>query len=172
MTRTQINDFDMVEVGRYQGDLSIPYIEEPTPRYIKDVLIEYNRRGIILQPEFQRQFVWSKTKQKELIKSLYAGFPLPMFYFAETGNGKYEVVDGQQRLTTILGFLNPDSIDKHIRSKLISNIRINHNGDRINLRAGEGHIPISFLNTPPLFLKYHQNFRRHLPPTPSLPRRD
>ena len=133
MMKTQINDFDMVEGGRYHGDLSIPYIEEPTPRYIKDVLIEYKRRGIILQPEFQRQFVWSKTKQKELIKSLYAGFPLPMFYFAETGNGKYEVVDGQQRLTTILGFLNPDGIDKHIKSKLISNIQINHNGDRINL---------------------------------------
>lgn len=133
MTRTQINDFDMVEVARYQGNLSTPHIKEPVPRFIKDVLVEYKRGEINLQPEFQRQFIWSKTKQKELIKSLYAGFPLPMFYFAESGNSSYEVVDGQQRLTTIFGFLKPERIDKPIRSKLISNIRINHNGDRISL---------------------------------------
>ena len=133
MTRTQINEFDMVEIERYQGNLSTPHIKEPVPRFIKDVLDEYNRREINLQPEFQRQFVWTKTKQKELIKSLYAGFPLPMFYFAESGNNNYEVVDGQQRLTTIFGFLKPESIDKSIRSKLISNIQINHNGQRISL---------------------------------------
>lgn len=134
MTKTQINEFDMVEIDKYQGNLSTPHIKEPVPRFIKDVLDEYNRKEINLQPEFQRQFVWSKTKQKELIKSLYAGFPLPMFYFAESGNNNYEVVDGQQRLTTIFGFLKPESIDdKSIRSKLISNIQINRNGNRISL---------------------------------------
>ncbi len=105
MLRTQINDIDTVNVDRYKGNLSIPHIKEPVPRFIKDVLNEYKRGEINLQPEFQRQFVWTKTKQKELIKSLYAGFPLPMFYFAESGNSRYEVVDGQQRLTTIFGFL-------------------------------------------------------------------
>ena len=133
MLRTQIDDFDMAQVNRYQGNLSISRIEEPTSRLIKDVFYEYKVGGINLQPEFQRQFVWSKTKQKELIKSLYVGFPLPMFYFAESGNSRYEVVDGQQRLTTIFGFLKPECIDKPIRSKLIFNVRINHNGKWISL---------------------------------------
>ncbi len=133
MTRTQINDFDMVEINRYQGNLSTPHIKEPVPRFITDILTEYKRGAINLQPEFQRQFVWTKTKQKDLLKSLYAGFPLPMFYFAESGSNNYEVVDGQQRLTTILGFLQPESINKPIRSKVISNIRVNHNGKRISL---------------------------------------
>ena len=84
MLKTQIDDFDMAQVNRYQGNLSISRIEEPTSRLIKDVFYEYEVGGINLQPEFQRQFVWSKTKQKELIKSLYVGFPLPMFYFAES----------------------------------------------------------------------------------------
>jgi hypothetical protein len=132
MPKTHINDFDAIAVDRYQGNLSTPIIKEPVPRFIKDVLDEFKRGEINLQPEFQRQFVWSKTKQKELIKSLYAGFPLPMFYFAESGYNQ-EVVDGQQRLTTIFGFLKPESIDKHVRSKIITNIRINHNGDRITL---------------------------------------
>jgi hypothetical protein len=133
MAKTKVNEFDIDEIGKYQGNLSTPYIKEPKSRFIKDVLNEYNRKEIILQPEFQRQFVWTKTKQKELIKSLYAGFPLPMFYFAESGNNNYEVVDGQQRLTTIFGFLNPKSINKRIRNKLISKIWINHNEDRISI---------------------------------------
>jgi len=133
MRRTQINDFDAAQMERYQGNLSIPHIEEPTSRFIKDIFYEYKHGGINLQPEFQRQFVWSKTKQKELIKSLYVGFPLPMFYFAESGSSRYEVVDGQQRLTTIFGFLDPDCIDKPIQSKLIASIRINHNKKFIGL---------------------------------------
>jgi hypothetical protein len=131
--KTQVNEFDIVEIDKYQGNLSTPLIKEPVPRLIKDVLDEYSRKEIILQPEFQRQFVWSKTKQKELIKSLYAGFPLPMFYFSESGNNSYEVIDGQQRLTTMFGFLKPKSINKPIQSKLISKIQINHNGNVISL---------------------------------------
>ena len=133
MMKTQVNEFDIVEIDKYQGNLSTPLIKEPVPRLIKDILDEYSRKEINLQPEFQRQFVWSKTKQKELIKSLYAGFPLPMFYFAESGNNSYEVIDGQQRLTTMFGFLKPKCINKPIQSKLISKIQINHNGNVISL---------------------------------------
>jgi hypothetical protein len=133
MTKTQVNDFDIDEIDRYHGNLSTPHIKEPVPRLITDILNSYTRNEINLQPDYQRQFVWNKTKQKQLIKSLYAGFPLPMFYFAESGNNSYEVVDGQQRLTTIFGFLNPKSINKHIRKKIISKIQLNHNGDQIKL---------------------------------------
>ena len=133
MTKTQVNDFDIDDIDRYQGNLSTPPIKEPVPRLITDILNSYTRNEINLQPDYQRQFVWNKTKQKQLIKSLYAGFPLPMFYFAESGNNTYEVVDGQQRLTTIFRFLNPKSIDKHIQKKIISNMQINHNGDQIKL---------------------------------------
>jgi hypothetical protein len=56
-----------------------------------------------------------------------------MFYFAESGKNNNEVVDGQQRLTTIFGFLKPECIDKSIRSKLISKTRINHNSKQVSL---------------------------------------
>jgi len=135
MKKTKINDFDTVPAERYQRNLSIPYIKEPVSRLVKDVFADYRKKEINLQPEFQRQFVWSKKKQKELIKSLFAGFPLPMFYFAETEDSMNEVVDGQQRLTTIFGFIKPESIDKSIRRKLISNIRINHNGANIDINS-------------------------------------
>ena len=38
MVKTQINDFDAVAAGRYQGDLSTPHLKEPVPRFIKEVM--------------------------------------------------------------------------------------------------------------------------------------
>ena len=64
------------------------------------------RRGrLILQPEFQRQYVWPKSKASALIESMLLGIPLPVFYMAELPNGKWEAVDGQQRLTSIHAFI-------------------------------------------------------------------
>lgn len=130
--KNPINDFDIDQADKYQHNLFFTHIKEPVPRLVKDVFSEFRNGEINLQPEFQRQFVWNKKKQKELIKSLYAGFPLPMFYFADSTKDLTEVVDGQQRLTTIFGFLKPECIDTSIRSKLISNVRINYNGNRLN----------------------------------------
>src|SRR4051812_24474289 len=60
------------------------------------------RRGHLnLQPEFQRFFVWNRAKASRLIESLLLNIPVPVIYTAETAEGKQEVVDGQQRLTTI-----------------------------------------------------------------------
>ena len=133
MNRKQISEFDTAEQGHFEGEISIPKINEPTPRFILDILSEYTRKKINLQPEFQRQFVWNKKKQKELIKSLYIGIPLPMFYFAEGERDVNEVVDGQQRLTTIFGFLKPKSLNKPLRPKIIANIKMSHNGERLSL---------------------------------------
>ncbi|MFZ2323787.1 MAG: DUF262 domain-containing protein [Ignavibacteriaceae bacterium] len=132
MKKAKINDFDVIQIEKSNNGLLDIHIKEPANRLIRDILSSYEREEIVLQPEFQRQFVWNKKKQKELIKSLYAGFPLPMFYFAESEDSKIEVVDGQQRLTTILGFLKPQSVQKNIRTKLISNFRYTHNGNLIS----------------------------------------
>lgn len=133
MRKTQIAEYDTTEQDRFHQDISIPVIKEPVPRLIVDVLGEHLRNKINLQPEFQRQFVWNRKKQKELVKSLCVGIPLPMFYFAEGDKNIREVVDGQQRLTTIFGLLKPKSINNSVRSKIISNVRISRNGKRLSL---------------------------------------
>src|SRR3989338_3779358 len=100
-------------------------IKEPAKRKIKDVYRDYEEGNIILQPDFQREFIWTKNKQAELIKSLWRGIPLPMFYFSVDNNGKFEVIDGQQRLTTIFGYISPLSIkDKRVRERLIRKVKI------------------------------------------------
>ena len=59
-----------------------------------------------LSPDFQRNFVWDKKRRSQLIESLMLGIPVPAFYLSETLEGRYQVVDGVQRLTTIRDFLD------------------------------------------------------------------
>ena len=59
-----------------------------------------------LNPDFQREFIWNSVRQSKLIESAVLRVPLPVFYLAETKNGKVVIVDGLQRLTTFHRFLN------------------------------------------------------------------
>lgn len=90
----------------------------------KDLAVEtavswITRGSIELQPEFQRQFVWSRQKASRLIESLLLNIPLPIHYTAEEPNGQQIVVDGQQRLTSIHAFVTgrfPDGSDFRLTS--------------------------------------------------------
>lgn len=106
-------------------------VKEPFPKEVVDIFRDYRDDDrIILQPEFQRDFIWNKKKQDALIRSLWKGIPLPMFYFSvnmvdDDDKGKWEVIDGQQRLTTIFGFIDPMSIrDKTVRTKITKKVSI------------------------------------------------
>ena len=60
---------------------------------------------INISPDYQRQFVWMQDRESELIESLLLGIPIPSLYMAvNAADGKWEVVDGVQRLSTILHF--------------------------------------------------------------------
>lgn len=59
----------------------------------------------ILDPDFQRDFIWDLDKQSKLIESLLLRIPLPVVYLAERDDGKTVVVDGLQRLTTFKRYL-------------------------------------------------------------------
>jgi len=66
---------------------------------------------IILQPSFQRKFVWSSSHQEEFIDSILKGYPFPEIYVCngETNTTTFKsnvlVIDGQQRLTTIKNYI-------------------------------------------------------------------
>ncbi len=65
-----------------------------------------DRKELILNPSFQRKDVWKGKQGSELIESILMGIPIPIMYFFETPDGRKQVVDGRQRITTILDFLN------------------------------------------------------------------
>ena len=65
-----------------------------------------DRKELILNPDFQRKDVWKGKQRSELIESILMGIPIPIMYLFETANGRKQVVDGRQRITTIIDYLN------------------------------------------------------------------
>ena len=61
---------------------------------------------LILQPEYQRNFVASAQIASRLIESILLDVPIPVVYLAEENDGAYSVIDGQQRLTSFLSYLD------------------------------------------------------------------
>ncbi|MBM7014235.1 DUF262 domain-containing protein [Enterobacter cloacae] len=60
-----------------------------------------------LQPDFQRKDrIWKEDKKSKLIESILMRLPLPIFYFGEKSDGKWIVVDGLQRVTSIYDFMS------------------------------------------------------------------
>lgn len=67
----------------------------------------YTRRDeLVIDPEYQRFHVWKDTQSSELIESILMGIPIPIMYLFEDRYGKKQVVDGRQRITSVLSFLN------------------------------------------------------------------
>jgi len=66
---------------------------------IESLYGKYKRGKLVLQPDFQRHFVWDTAKSSRLIESALLDIPLPVIYLSEEKDGKEYVIDGQQRLT-------------------------------------------------------------------------
>jgi hypothetical protein len=88
---------------------------EPAARRVKtdkqDVPVETlasraQKGRLDLQPDFQRNFVWDDKKASRLIESILLQIPIPVVYVAEDDSNRWSVIDGQQRLSSMLGYVN------------------------------------------------------------------
>lgn len=95
------------DLGEYPIDSLLIRSEQRT---VFDVVRRMEKGHFILDPDFQRAFVWDETKQSKLIESTLMRIPLPVFYLAENEEGKVIVVDGLQRLSTLRRFLQDDLV--------------------------------------------------------------
>ncbi|MDA8335420.1 MAG: DUF262 domain-containing protein [Peptococcaceae bacterium] len=68
---------------------------------VGELLTMYRDRELELHPEFQRFFRWTPEQKSRLIESLLLGIPIPSIFVQQLKNGKWEVIDGLQRLSTI-----------------------------------------------------------------------
>ncbi len=69
----------------------------------------YRDNEIDIHPEFQRVYRWGEDQKSKLIESVLLGIPLPSIFVAQTEDGTWDVVDGVQRISTLLelqGLLN------------------------------------------------------------------
>lgn len=73
--------------------------------YSVEYLYNLIKKGkIILEVPFQRKHIWKNDKASMLIESVIMNVPIPPLYFAEEADGKWLVLDGLQRLYSILNF--------------------------------------------------------------------
>ena len=89
-------------------------------RTIHDVTRRIDQGSYVMEPDFQRDFIWPEDKQSRLIESVIMRIPLPVFYMAEDDEGRMVVVDGLQRLSTFSRFMRnelklnlPDRTELH-----------------------------------------------------------
>lgn len=92
VSKQRIVDFDIKEFT----------IELLISKYL--TRIEEDDNDIFI-PEYQRQFVWDEQRQARFIESVLLGLPIPYIFAADTGDGRLEIVDGSQRLRTLVAFI-------------------------------------------------------------------
>jgi len=72
---------------------------------VGEIISMYEEREITVDPEFQRLFRWDIGQKSKLIESLLLGIPLPSIFVFERDDGTWELIDGLQRVSTILEFM-------------------------------------------------------------------
>ncbi len=75
------------------------------PMSIGEMMNLYRDGELDVHPEFQRFYRWEEEQKSKLIESILLGIPIPPIFVSQKTNGKWDVIDGQQRLSTILQFL-------------------------------------------------------------------
>lgn len=100
-------------------------------RTVGEIMKRINNGRYAMNPDFQRDFVWSKEKQSKLIESCIMRIPLPVLYVAEGADGRVTVVDGLQRLSTFRAYINNNlslvglGKDHPLNDKLFSQLPVN-----------------------------------------------
>lgn len=72
---------------------------------IGEVISMYRDGDLEIHPEFQRIFRWSDEQKSRLVESILLGIPIPSIFVSQRDDGVWDVVDGVQRLSTILQFV-------------------------------------------------------------------
>lgn len=88
------------EVARHRKD-----IKHEALTYSVSELVNMHRDGEIqIRPDFQRLFRWTRGQQSSFVESLILEIPIPPLFFFEADDGKWELLDGLQRMSTIVKF--------------------------------------------------------------------
>ncbi len=69
---------------------------------IGEMISLYRDKELNIRPEFQRFFRWNLSQKSRFIESLLLGIPIPPIFVSQDDKGKWDVIDGLQRLSTIL----------------------------------------------------------------------
>jgi len=96
-----------------------------------EIMNLYEADDLIITPEYQRAYRWEDDQKTKFIESILLGIPIPPIFVAEDDSGKWELVDGLQRISTILSFfgtlkndLNNNNYFKLSETELTKNVLV------------------------------------------------
>lgn len=124
--------FKMIDIS--EEDLKIEETEEPEENeadieayeitsYPADITLQgyidkWKKEQLII-PEFQREYVWDQVKASKLIESFLLGLPVPnVFLYQDKKTKKQSIIDGQQRIRSIILFFTGDASFKKLKNVL------------------------------------------------------
>ena len=90
-------EIDVPKEQRYLNTMSYDY----SVQYLYDLI---KKGKIVLEVPFQRKQIWKPDQASSLLESIIMNVPIPPLYFAEEENGNWLVLDGLQRLSSILNY--------------------------------------------------------------------
>lgn len=71
----------------------------------------HNNAELVIQPEYQRLFRWSEEQRSRLIESILLELPIPQIFVIENQDGVLELIDGLQRISSVIQFINPSILE-------------------------------------------------------------
>jgi len=109
MKNTNIETIDDIEKEDYEN-ISEPYDVSKIdilnePEYVDRMIKKYDNEELILNPDFQRNEVWNEKQKSRLIESILIKIPIPSFYIDARDESRWIVIDGLQRLSSIIRFV-------------------------------------------------------------------
>jgi uncharacterized protein with ParB-like and HNH nuclease domain len=79
---------------------------------VKEIINMVAEEIIDIAPEYQRLFQWRDDRQSKFIESVLLGIPVPSLFMATNPDGTWEVIDGVQRLSTLIHFSDNEKAKK------------------------------------------------------------
>jgi hypothetical protein len=77
-----------------------------------EILNLLEEKEIIIDPDYQRLFRWSEEQKSRLVESVLLRLPIPPIFFIENEDGRYELIDGLQRVSSMAQFIHSNVVNK------------------------------------------------------------
>lgn len=79
-------------------------IDYDTRDFTIELLINKFKKRDFFIPDYQRNFIWNDSHKTLFLESVFLGLPIPFMFFADCDDGKQEIIDGAQRMQTLVEF--------------------------------------------------------------------
>lgn len=123
MTENNNNEWfeDIEDTDTEEGDSSrFEIMNYPADTTLSGYFDQWKNKQLII-PEFQRNYVWDQVRASKLIESFLLGLPVPgVFLYKERDSAQYLVIDGNQRINTIVSFIKGIFKEKKFKLKGVS----------------------------------------------------